>query len=145
MARSILAWSVPRWLVGFIRRYVEESKVFAETRAQMAASGAGAGFLEIFAPSLLKTTVLASLLATGMQGAYYAVTTWLPTYLKTERNLSVLNTGSYLLVLIIGSFLGYLTSAYLSDRLGRRDCFILFAVAAAVLVVCILRFPSLTP
>ena len=54
-------------------------------------------FLEIFAPSLLKTTVLASLLATGMQGAYYAVTTWLPTYLKTERNLSVLNMGSYLI------------------------------------------------
>jgi hypothetical protein len=36
-----------------------------------------------------------------MHGAYYAVTTWLPTYLKTARNLSVLNTGSYLLVLII--------------------------------------------
>src|SRR6188508_2534356 len=59
-----------------------------------------------------------------MHGAYYAVTTWLPTYLKTERNLSVLNTGSYLLVLII--FRGYLTSAYLSDRccsgISARPC-----------------------
>ena len=107
----------------------------------MSAKAGGVGFLDIFAPSLLKTTVLASVLATGMQGAYYAVTTWLPTYLKTERNLSVLNTGSYLLVLIIGSFLGYLTSAYLSDRLGRRACFILFAVAAAVLVVSYTQIP----
>jgi sugar phosphate permease len=54
-----------------------------------------------------------------MQGAYYAVTTWLPTYLKMERNLSVLNTSGYLIVLIAGSFAGYLTSAWLSDRLGR--------------------------
>jgi MFS family permease len=143
LAWRLLFWLglIPAVLVGFIRRYVDESTIFEETRAQMSASGGGAGFLEIFAPSLLKTTVLASVLATGMQGAYYAVTTWLPTYLKTERNLSVLNTGSYLLVLIIGSFLGYLTSAYLSDRLGRRACFILFAVAAAVLVVSYTQIP----
>jgi MFS family permease len=132
---------IPAVLVVFIRRYVKEPEIFEETRAQMSTSGTSASFLEIFKPSLLKTTVLASLLATGMQGAYYSVTTWLPTYLKTERNLSVLNTGSYLLVLIIGSFLGYLTSAYLSDRLGRRSCFILFAVSATVLVVAYTQTP----
>jgi MFS family permease len=142
-AWRVLFWLglIPAVLVVFIRRYVKESEIFEETRAQLSVSGASASFLEIFAPSLLKTTVLASLLATGMQGAYYSVTTWLPTYLKTERNLSVLNTGSYLLVLIIGSFLGYLTSAYLSDRLGRRNCFILFAVSAAVLVVAYTQIP----
>jgi MFS family permease len=143
LAWRFLFWLglIPAALVVFIRRHVKESSIFEETRAQMSASGANASFLEIFAPSLLKTTVLASLLATGMQGAYYSVTTWLPTYLKTERNLSVLNTGSYLLVLIVGSFLGYLTSAYLSDRLGRRNCFILFAVSAAVLVVAYTQIP----
>jgi MFS family permease len=139
----VLFWLglIPAVLVVFIRRYVQEPTVFEETRAQISVSGRPVSFLEIFAPSLLKTTVLASLLATGMQGAYYSVTTWLPTFLKTERNLSVLNTGSYLLVLIIGSFLGYLTSAYLSDRLGRRNCFILFAVSAAVLVVLYTQIP----
>ena len=30
---------------------------------------------------------------TGMMAGYYAVTTWVPTYLKTVRGLSVLNTG----------------------------------------------------
>ena len=80
-----------------------------------------------------------------MHGAYYAVTTWLPTYLKTERNLSVLNTGSYLLVLII--FRGYLTCAYLSDRCWfqqdhapwrrdrhlRRGAYMIVVVAAQML------------
>ena len=63
---------------------------------------------------------------------------WLPTYLKTERQLSVLNTSGYLLVLILGSFLGYLTSAYLS---GRRSCFMLFACSAGVLIVMYTQIP----
>jgi MFS family permease len=148
LARPDLAWRILFWLglipallTVFIRRYVKESEIFAEIQAKTETGAARSSFLEIFAPSLLKTTVLASLLATGMQGGYYAVTTWLPTYLKTERHLSVLNTGGYLLVLILGSFAGYLTSAYLSDHLGRRNCFMLFAVSAAVLVVVYTQVP----
>jgi sugar phosphate permease len=78
-----------------------------------------------------------------MQGAYYAVTTWLPTYLKMER-IMVLNTSGYLIVLIAGSFAGYLTSAWLSDRMGRNG-FMLFALCAGVLVICYTQLPSPTP
>jgi MFS family permease len=92
-------------------------------------------FLDIFGQSLWRTTVLASLLCTGMLGAYYAVNTWLPTYLSTERHLSVIGTSSYLLVLIVGSFIGYLTAAWLTDALGRRRCFMLFAAGGALLVL----------
>ena len=45
-------------------------------------------------------------MAIGVQGGYYAITTWLPTFLKTTRGLSVLNTGAYLFVVIVGSFVG---------------------------------------
>ena len=137
MAWRVLFWLgiVPALLILYIRRHISDPAVYHATRAQMKKDGDSGSFLEIFSPALLRTTVFASLLATGMQGAYYAVTTWLPTFLKTERHLSVLNTSGYLLVLIVGSFAGYLTSAWLSDRLGRRQCFILFAVCAGALVV----------
>src|SRR5258708_19583594 len=68
-----------------------------------------------------------------MLGGYYAIPTWLPTYLKTVRHLSVFNTSGYLIVLIIGSFTGYIVGAILSDRIGRRASFILFAVGSFVL------------
>ena len=38
---------------------------------------------------MLKTTILASLMATGCQGGYYAITFWVPRFLTTERKLSV--------------------------------------------------------
>lgn len=135
------AWRVLFWLgvlpalfILYIRRNISEPTVFRATQERLAKTGQSSHFMLIFKPGVLRVTVWASLLATGMQGAYYSVTTWLPTYLKMERNLSVLNTSGYLMVLIVGSFAGYLTSAWLSDRLGRRRCFILFAVSAAILV-----------
>ena len=48
----------------------------------------------------------ASLLATGAQGGYYTLATWVPTYLKTERGLTVVGTGGYLAFLISGAFVG---------------------------------------
>ena len=76
-----------------------------------------------------------------MQGGYYAITTWLPTFLKTERNLSVLNTGGYLLVIILGSFCGYIVGAYLADRLGRRANLLIFSVLSAASVYLYTQVP----
>lgn len=142
-AWRVLFWlgALPALFILYIRRNISEPEVFRETKAKLARTGESNSFLLIFKPGVLGITVMASLLATGMQGAYYSVTTWLPTYLKMERHLSVLNTSGYLMVLIAGSFAGYLTSAWLSDRLGRRRCFMLFAVSAAVLVTCYTQLP----
>lgn len=143
LAWRVLFWlgALPAVLIFYIRRNIEDPAVYTQTRANMQATGDGDRFFEIFSRPLIGRTILASLLATGMQGAYYSVTTWLPTYLKTERNLSVLNTSGYLLVLILGSFVGYLTSAYLSDRIGRRKGFILFGACAGALVLIYTQIP----
>lgn len=143
LAWRILFWIglLPAFLIFYLRRNLKDPESYHANRAKMKQDGDEGNFLEIFSPRLFSTTLRASLLATGMQGAVYAVTTWLPTYLKTERQLSVSNTSGYLLVWIIGSIPGYLTSAYLSDRIGRRPCFILFACSASVLIVTYTQIP----
>ena len=137
MAWRALFWVglTPALLVLFVRRFVDEPAVFARTQGNFAAAGKKPNFLEIFSPSTLRTTLLACLLTTGAQGGYYAITTWLPTFLRTERKLSVLGSGGYLAVIIAGSLVGYLISAWLSDRLGRRLNFILFALCSIATVV----------
>jgi MFS family permease len=134
LAWRALFWtgSLPALLILYVRRRVREPQRPEAARAE---AGRSRQFLAIFAPRLLGTTVLASLMATGMQGGYYAVTTWLPTYLKTVRGLSIVDTGAYLVVIVAGSFTGYLTAAWLSDRLGRRACFILFAIGSVLIAV----------
>jgi len=126
---------LPAFLVFFVRRFVEEPAVYQQTRERLAERGRAPAFTEIFSPAILKTTVLTSLLSTGAQGGYYAIFTWLPTFLRSERKLTVLGTGEYLAVVIVGSFVGYLVGAYLADRIGRRANFILFAVCSVITVV----------
>ena len=126
---------LPALLVLWIRRYVEEPPVYIESRKQLAAQGDHPSFIEIFRPPLLRVTLLGGLMGTGAQGGYFAVTTWLPTFLRTERKLSVLDSAGYLSVLIAGAFFGYLSAGYLADRIGRRLTFLVFAIGAGTIAV----------
>jgi MFS family permease len=128
--------AVPAILVFFIRRSVSEPELAMSARSRESAS-----LTEIFSPTILKTTVLASLLGTGAQGGYYAVTTWVPTFLRTERHLTVLGSTSYLALLILGSFCGYLAGAWLADRIGRRMMFMLFSISAIAITIAYLQLP----
>jgi MFS family permease len=118
----------PALFVVFIRKNVSEPEVWKATKER-------GRLLDIFGADTLRTTVLASLVATGAQGGYYAITAWLPTYLKNVRGLSVMGTGGSVGVVIAGSFCGYLISAHLSDFLGRKRNFYLFSVGSIVTVL----------
>jgi MFS family permease len=136
MAWRAMFWMgiLPALLVFYIRRFVPEPAVYREMR-QTTDSDGGVNLWKIFSPSLLRTTFFCSLLAIGAQGGYYAITTWLPTYLKSTRGLSVINTGGYLSVIIGGSFAGYIYGAYLTDRLGRKKTLVVYAACCVLAVV----------
>ena len=131
---------LPALLILYLRRNVKDADVYIETRKaeeekreDAVESGATRSPLaQIFSGDLLKITIPATLLATGIQGGYYAMFTWVPTYLKDERGLTVVGTGSYLAVLIVSAFVGYVSAGYVHDWLGRRRAFALFAAASAV-------------
>ena len=133
---------LPAVFVILLRRMVKEPEVYIEHKSKADHGAADRkSFTAIFSPGLLSITVRAALLTTGAQGGYYAITTWLPTFLKTERNLTVLGTGGYLAMVIVGSYIGYVTSAYLTDRIGRKRNFILFAIGSMTIALAYTHIP----
>jgi MFS family permease len=46
-----------------------------------------------------------------------------------------MGTGGYLAVIIVGSFCGYIVSAYLNDRIGRRPNLFIFAIGSTIIAL----------
>ena len=143
---DVTAWRVMFWigltpalLVLWIRRTIHEPEVF-KTRRITQTSGLAQAF-SVLKPPYLATTLKVALMVTGAQGGSYALSVWLPTYLKTERHLSSLNTGSYLLFHIFGAFIGFLVGAYLADAIGRKRTFIVSALGSVLCVAIYLAAP----
>ncbi|WP_075792215.1 MFS transporter [Massilia putida] len=135
-----MAWRVmfgigilPALLVIYVRRHIAEpERVTAPAARPMPGAQ---NLFAIFRPDVLRLTLVGALVGVGAHGGYHALMTWLPTYLKTERHLSVLGTSGYLAIIIVAFWCGCIASAYLLDRLGRRPNLILFAACCVVTVL----------
>ncbi|MFJ9213616.1 MFS transporter [Streptomyces sp. NPDC102264] len=140
-AWRVMFWTgaLPALLIVYVRRNVHDAPEAAAQRRESAEKGS---FGAIFRADLLRTTFFATLMSTGVQGGYYTLATWVPTYLKTERGLTVVGTGGYLAFLISGAFTGYLTGGYLTDRLGRKKNIAIFAVLSAVAILAYINIPA---
>lgn len=135
---------LPALVVIYLRRNLEEPEIFVKSQAERAAHGAPSAWQQLARLGrrpLLGKTILCSLLSGGMLGAYYAIATWLPTFLKTERGLSVFGTSSYLAMTIFGSLVGYVAGAYATDRWGRRTTYVAFAAGAFVMALVYMVIP----
>ncbi|HKN96315.1 MAG TPA: MFS transporter [Pseudonocardiaceae bacterium] len=146
LAPDEIAWRIlfvtgalPGLLVLYLRRRVTDAPTARTTPAHTLRPGS---LPAIMRGGLGRTTFFAALLATGVQGGYYTLATWLPTYLKTARHLSAVGTGGYLAFVISGAFVGYVTGGYLTDLLGRRRTFALFAILSAALIIGYTRIPD---
>jgi MFS family permease len=146
-APADIAWRIlfaigllPALLIIYIRRGLKEPvrAVAADAKAPFFATLSG-----IFQRDVLRSTLVGGLFGIGAHGGYAALTTFLPTYLREVRHLSVLGSSFYLAVIIVAFFCGCVASGIISDRVGRRANVTFFA-SACIATVLVYIFASLT-
>lgn len=130
---------LPALLIIYVQRAVPEPR--RSTGTTTAKPQFFKALLGIFAPDTLRVTMIGGLFGLGAHGGYYGLFSWLPTYLKTERHLSVMNTGLYLGVIIVAFGCGCLAAGQLLDRIGRRLTVALFAVGCTLVTVTYIMLP----
>lgn len=140
-----LAWRMmfgfgllPSLLIIYVRRSIPEPKRAITSAKPRSYSRTLFG---IFEPETLRTTLIGGLFGLGAHGGFYGLFTWLPTFLKTERKLSVMGTGAYLSVIIVAFGIGCLAAGQLLDRLGRRQTVKLFAIGCVTITIAYLLLP----
>ena len=123
---------LPALLVLFLRRGIPEP---LRPRQRETGENFLTTLAAVFRPDVLRSTLVGGLFGVGAHGGYAALTTFLPTFLREVRHLSILGSSAYLAVIIAAFFCGCLASGIISDALGRRANAALFAVACVATVL----------
>lgn len=137
----LITGAFPALFVFFVRRFVQEPPIYLEERKRVEKEKKQTVFLEIFSSQHLRATLTLSLLGIGVHGGTFAFSIWLPTYLRTVRQLSHTEVSTYMMVFLASTIVGYLIGAKLADVIGRRASFIVCAIAECIMVVLYTNLP----
>jgi MFS family permease len=149
-AALLAAWIVPLWgwrplflvgiapaaLVMWIRRHLKEPEVWS---AQKRSLGLRETLGALTRPPHLSRAIFATATASVLLFAYWGLFSWVPGFLGKAREeggagLSLVKSSGWIIPMQIGAFLGYISFGFLADRFGRRPTFVVFVLAAAMLV-----------
>jgi MFS family permease len=124
----------PAFLTLWIRRYVKEPETWT-AKPKTARNP----YAVIFGPGLLGRSLLIIALGSAVQFANWGLFFWLPTFLARPvdqggAGMGIVGSLPWIIPVQLGAYFGYLTFGFIADRIGRRQAFVLYTVAAAVLV-----------
>lgn len=129
----------PRYLVA-AGRHAEAAAVLARVAAtngrplpplalEAPAPATERGVRALFAPALLRPTLVLWGAWFGIALAYYGLFSWLPS-IFVERGFSFVRTYEYALLLAVAQLPGYLSAAWLVERVGRRTVLVTYLLGA---------------
>jgi MFS family permease len=129
---------LPALLTFWIRRRVKEPEIWRRARQEKTAGALG-GLADVFRPDLLRLTVAVTLMNACTMFAWWGFNLWIPAYLslpveKGGVGLTTVAMSSLVVVMQIGMWFGYVTFGFASDVMGRKRTYVLYVVAAAVLM-----------
>lgn len=119
----------------WVRRHVEEPAIWRERRTV----GWGRALREIFGPRMLRLTLAITLMNAATMFAWWGFNLWLPGYLSMPAEqggvgLSTTAMSGFVVAMQVGMWFGYVTFGYIADILGRKRTYVVYLLAAALLI-----------
>jgi MFS family permease len=129
---------LPALFTFWIQAKVEEPEIWKAHRAAAASGNAPAGRTRM-SRKLKEITAAVILMNAFTMFAWWGFNLWIPGFLSLARAEGGLGLGAkrmsgLVFFMQFGMWLGYLTFGYISDALGRKRTYVVFLVAAALLV-----------
>jgi MFS family permease len=131
---------VPALFALWVRSKVDEPEIWVKAKKEHAAKQrSDFGFFQIFSPDLVRFTLLSTLTSAFVMFAYWGLFTWMPGFLampvaKGGAGLGIAKAPIWIIPMMIGAFLGYVSFGFIADKLGRRPTFAGYLLISAVLV-----------
>jgi MFS family permease len=132
--RGMFAVGLLPALVSFVvRRTVAEPEIFM-AHAKARRVSLPLGYL-VKNAAMAKISLGMFVLCAVQNFGYYGVMIWLPSYLSSRFGYSLVQSGAWTAVTVLGMASGIWLFGQLADRIGRRPSFFLYQIGAAVMVI----------
>jgi MFS transporter, SHS family, lactate transporter len=128
---------LPALLLLYIRTKVKESPVFQARQEALQKAGkveTGISVLRLFKPDMIWTSMHTFLVMVGAMLSQFCLSALWPTFLTRELHLTVGQRTIFIVLLNVGSLIGYWTAGAVSEYTGRRIALSVYALAGAVLM-----------
>jgi MFS family permease len=127
---------LPARLVFWIRRGVPEPEIWLRPRE---ARPDGGSVRVLWRPDLRRNALVATAMNACAMFGYWGLFTWIPAYLSLPvaqggRGLDLMKTTTWLIVMGVGKWLGYVLFGFFADAVGRRWSYVAYLAVAAALV-----------
>jgi MFS family permease len=155
LAAAVTAIVLPRWgwravfFVGvlpalftlWIQRRVEEPEIWRASKAEAstASQAPALGFADIFRGPMGRLTIAVTCMNACTMFGWWGLNLWIPAYLALDVaqggiGLSAYTVSAFVIAMQVGMWFGYVTFGYVSDAIGRKRAYVIYVIAAAVLL-----------
>jgi MFS family permease len=129
---------IPALLTLLIRRNVHEPDAWRKARST--SHGRQGSFRSLFTPRLRRITTAVSMMNGCTLFAWWGFNLWVPAYLSLPaaqggKGLSQHAMAGFIVAMQAGMWVGYVSFGYMSDRFGRKPCYIAYLLLAAAFML----------
>jgi MFS family permease len=135
---------LPALFTIWIQRKIEEPKIW-----QSAAPAERGRLSAVFGPGIAPITIAIILMNSFCLFAWWGMNGWIPTYLRLTPDkggigLSSSTMSLFVIAMQVGMWFGYVTFGFMADAIGRKRTYVLYLVAAAILlpIYGVVRLPT---
>jgi len=127
---------LPALLVVWMQYYVEEPRIW-QTRTS---DGRAAGrFRDLFTRGRARLTAAVTIMNACTLFAWWGLNSWVPAYLRLPTaqggvGLASSTMSLFVIFMQVGMWFGYVTFGFVADAIGRRRAYVLYILAASVLL-----------
>ena len=136
---------LPAFAVLWVQRTVEEPDVWKEQhqwrleRRFVANAAPAARFTDVFRGRLLRLTIAVTLMNACALFGWWGLNGWVPAYLSLPSSqggigLSAQSMSWIVVAMQVGMWFGYVSFGYISDVVGRKRLYVVYLLAASVLL-----------
>ncbi len=127
----------PALFTVWIQQRVEEPAIWREQNRVPASGGSRLG--EVFRHGRGGVTVAVTLMNACTMFGWWGLNSWIPAYLRLDParggvGLSAATMSLFVIAMQVGMWFGYVTFGFIADAIGRRQSYVIYVLAASVLL-----------